>query len=312
MTYRGHRVSGWKTGTTWLLVLAVAACGYRPFVPGGEPDTPTVRTEPGYREVRAGDTLYSIAWEAGLDYRDVAAWNNIPPPYLIKPGQKIRLQTPPGGTDKALPGRNVHTVTRGETLYSIAQRYGLSVHDLAARNDIPPPYVIRPGQTLRLDVSAAAAAAVRAPSEEGVSRPRTPAPAVEQSKTTRERAARVGPWVWPAQGEILERFSPTGPNKGIDIGGRLGQPVLAAAPGTVVYQGSGLRGYGQLIIIKHDADFVSAYAHNNKIYVQEGDVVKGGQKIAEMGNSGTDRVKLHFEIRYRGVPVDPLDHLPKR
>jgi lipoprotein NlpD len=109
----------------------------------------------------------------------------------------------------------------------------------------------------------------------------------------------------------LSRFG-TGGAKGVDIGGKPGQSVTAAAPGTVVYQGSGLRGYGQLIIVKHNTDFLSAYAHCDKIVVREGNVIKRGQKIAEMGSTGTDRVKLHFEIRYRGTPVDPLDYLPKR
>jgi lipoprotein NlpD len=125
-------------------------------------------------------------------------------------------------------------------------------------------------------------------------------------------AARKLSWMWPAQGELLERFTANGPNKGIDIAGKTGQPILAAEAGQVVYQGSGLRGYGQLIIIKHDDDFLSAYAHCDKIYVREGNVIKRGQKIADMGSTGTDRARLHFEVRYRGAPVDPLDYLPRK
>ena len=121
-----------------------------------------------------------------------------------------------------------------------------------------------------------------------------------------------GSWAWPTEGKILARFNAKGPNKGIDIGGRKGQAIRAAARGTVVYQGSGLRGYGKLIIIKHNADFLSAYAHSDRIYVREGNVIKRGQKIAEMGSSGTNRVKLHFEIRRRGIPVNPLKYLPKK
>lgn len=119
-------------------------------------------------------------------------------------------------------------------------------------------------------------------------------------------------WLWPTQGDLLERFSANGPNKGIDIAGKKGQPIIAAETGQVVYQGSGLRGYGQLIIIKHNADFLSAYAHCDKIYVKEGNVIKRGQKIADMGSSGTDRAMLHFEVRYRGAPVDPLAYLPRK
>jgi lipoprotein NlpD len=122
----------------------------------------------------------------------------------------------------------------------------------------------------------------------------------------------AGGWLWPAQGTLLERYRPNAALKGIDIGGSKGQPVSAAAAGQVVYQGSGLRGYGQLIILKHSADYLSAYAHCDRIYVKEGDMVKRGQKIADMGASGTDRVKLHFEIRYRGTPVNPLEHLPRK
>ena len=111
---------------------------------------------------------------------------------------------------------------------------------------------------------------------------------------------------------LLERYSASGPNKGIDIAGKKGQPIVAAAAGQVVYQGSGLRGYGQLIIIKHNADFLSAYAHCDTIYVKEGNVIKQGRKIALMGNSGANQVMLHFEIRYRGAPVDPQDYLPRK
>lgn len=120
-----------------------------------------------------------------------------------------------------------------------------------------------------------------------------------------------GFWAWPAVGRVLSRYS-EGDSKGLDIIGTRGQPVHAAASGRVVYQGSGLRGYGQLIIIKHNDEFLSAYAHNDRIYVKEGDVVKRGQKIADMGSSGSDRVKLHFEIRRQGIPIDPLKYLPKR
>ena len=120
-------------------------------------------------------------------------------------------------------------------------------------------------------------------------------------------------WAWPANGVLISRFSSNGSlNKGIDIAGELGQPVLAASDGTVVYAGSGLRGYGELVIIKHSDTYVSAYGHNRRLLVQEGQKVKAGQKIAEMGSTGTDRVKLHFEVRRQGKPVDPLQYLPKR
>jgi lipoprotein NlpD len=120
-------------------------------------------------------------------------------------------------------------------------------------------------------------------------------------------------WRWPASGRVLVPFNGNnGLNKGIDIDGNLGQPVLAAAAGEVVYAGSGLRGYGKLLIIKHNQNYLSAYAHNQRLLVQEGDVVKMGQRVADMGSSGTDRVKLHFEIRRDGTPVDPMRYLPRR
>ncbi len=124
---------------------------------------------------------------------------------------------------------------------------------------------------------------------------------------------RPGAWQWPTHGALISRFSAgSQPHKGIDLTGRMGEPVHAANSGTVVYAGSGVRGYGNLLIVKHDAVFLSAYAHNSKLLVQEGETVRAGQKIAELGDSGTDRVKLHFEIRRHGSPVDPLKILPRR
>ncbi|MFQ5757286.1 MAG: peptidoglycan DD-metalloendopeptidase family protein [Acidiferrobacterales bacterium] len=287
-----------------LLIFAVlvTACGYRPTTPSSDPRRGERAPGPEYYLVSAGDTLYSITWEAGRNYRDVARWNGIRPPYLLKPGQVIRLSPP--ASAGAGSGKKKRTVVAGDTLYSIAAESGVDVRDLARWNDVPPPYVIKPGQALRLSPpqpkSASAGSRSRALSSSGTSRSAGQAP------------VKVDSWVWPTAGPILARFSHEGSNKGLDIGGRRGQTIRAAAPGKVVYKGSGLRGYGQLIIVKHNRDFLSAYAHADRIYVAEGDVIKRGQKIAAMGGSGTDRVKLHFEIRYRGSPVDPLKYLPKR
>jgi lipoprotein NlpD len=129
----------------------------------------------------------------------------------------------------------------------------------------------------------------------------------------RPPAPRPGAWQWPAAGKLIQRFSAGAqPHKGVDIDGRSGDPVYAANSGSVVYAGNGVRGYGNLLIVKHDETFLSAYAHNSKLLVKEGDVVRGGEKIAEIGDSGTDRVKLHFEVRKQGNPVDPLKILPGR
>jgi lipoprotein NlpD len=142
-----------------------------------------------------------------------------------------------------------------------------------------------------------------------VAAPKPAAPNTPIKPVTRSASG----WAWPAGGTVIGRFSSNGSlNKGIDIAGELAQPVLAASDGAVVYAGSGLRGYGELVIIKHSDTYVSAYGHNRRLLVQEGQQVKAGQTIAEMGSTGTDRVKLHFEIRRQGKPVDPLQYLPKR
>lgn len=223
-----------------------------------------------------------------------------------------------------------HVVQRGETLYQIAFRYGWDWKALAANNNLRQPFTIYPGQRISLEkrsASSVARAAIPTPAtSSGSSAPvrTTPAPVpapvkstaqtqtvTEKPKPTPAPAALTG-WQWPAQGPLIARFqSNASLNKGIDIAGQLGQPIFAAANGTVVYAGRGLIGYGDMIIIKHDDDFLSAYAHNSRLLVKEGEQVRVGQKIAEMGSSGTDRVKLHFEIRRRGQPVDPLGYLPK-
>lgn len=222
--------------------------------------------------------------------------------------------------DRMAPHSNkltYHIVSRGETLYSIAWRYGVDYKDLARRNGINRQYTIFPGQKVYLSGAAPKAKAstkvVKAPASRSIpSRSKSTTKVVkapDNVKTTNSRLV----WQWPATGEVLAGFSSQKSlNKGVDINGRLGESVLAAAPGVVVYAGSGIRGYGKLLIVKHNEHYLSAYAHNSKLLVQEKGVVKAGQKIAEIGNSGTDRSKLHFEIRREGKPVDPLQYLPKR
>ncbi|MCZ6732126.1 MAG: peptidoglycan DD-metalloendopeptidase family protein [Gammaproteobacteria bacterium] len=272
-------------------------------MPVTEESTPQRYPESEYRTVAAGDTLYSIAWEAGRDYRELAKWNSIRPPYIVRPAQRIRLYPPSYG--KKSVGSSYRVVVAGDTLYSIAADVGIHYRQLAEWNNIRHPYVIRPGQRLRVIRPGKLATATQQRSTKSPSRAKTLSKAPPKATAT-------GPWVWPTDGPILARFTPNGANKGLDIGGNRGQTVRAAAAGQVVYQGSGLRGYGQLIIVKHNGEFLSAYAHCDRIYVEEGDVIKVGQKIAAMGGSGADRVKLHFEIRYRGSPVDPLKYLPRK
>ncbi|MES2674210.1 MAG: peptidoglycan DD-metalloendopeptidase family protein [Pseudomonadota bacterium] len=229
-----------------------------------------------------------------------------------------------------------HVVAHGDTLYSIAWRYGLDYHSLAAVNRIKQPYLIHSGQKIRIDL---VASKVNAYSPKTISAARLPdnnqqtnsarsKPAYSNRETKKRSGIKTNStnsyatnaalqstlkWQWPASGRLLASFQGAiGSNKGIDIEGKLGESVIAAAAGQVVYSGSGLRGYGNLLILKHNEIFLSAYAHNNKLLVKEGDFVKAGQRIADMGLSGTDRIKLHFEIRSEGKPVDPQKYLPVR
>lgn len=224
-----------------------------------------------------------------------------------------------------------HVVKRGETLYEIAFRYGRDWKELGAANGLREPFIIYPGQQISLSSGAAQATRPAMVSRPAPARAQTTpvparsAPSARSNPQVAAQASRPTPpaktvslpanvagWAWPVQGPLLSRFQSNGSlNKGIDIAGQLGQPVKAAASGAVVYAGRGLLGYGEMIIVKHDETYLSAYAHNSKLLVSEGDQVKVGQVIAEMGSSGTDRVKLHFEIRRKGQPVDPLSYLPK-
>ena len=251
-----------------------------------------------------------------------------------------------GGTRAQTITTGHHTVQRGETLYQIAFRYGWDWKELASVNNLRAPYTIYPGQRISLGRASRSAGATiaaapvtpRPTAAPGPARsasaavpsapPVTSTSAVENSRNTsvanRSPASAARPaeaasaavsaagWSWPARGQLLARFQSNGSlNKGIDIAGQLGEPVRAASDGAVVYAGRGLIGYGDMIIIKHDETYLSAYAHNSRLLVKEGDQVKVGQVIAEMGSSGTDRVKLHFEIRRKGQPVDPLAYLPR-
>ena len=210
-------------------------------------------------------------------------------------------------------------VQRGDTLYGLAFRNGIDFRDLASWNGIGSPYTIYPGQTLRLYPSSGS----RPPAGTGTAatgisttpRPATP-PATSTPKPPPPQAAPVNSgfsWRWPADGHVVGRFIAGDATKqGIDIAGSGGQAVRAAADGVVVYSGAGLVGYGELIIVKHSEAWLSAYGHNRRRLVNEGQNVKAGQQIAEMGSSGASREMLHFEIRYNGKPVDPQQYLPAR
>jgi lipoprotein NlpD len=248
---------------------------------------------------------------------------------------------PPLIVERSLSGTGLasHTVSAGETLYSIALRYDSDYHELARLNRLDSSYTIHPGQTLRLRgetprVAAAEPVPVVKKKTDGISHPvkkaAPPKPGIatgdtfvakkttsgssgQPESTAKSRASSSLVWGWPARGAVLVQFGSHGvAGKGLDIAGRRGDSVQAAAAGTVVYAGTGLVGYGKLLIVRHDDDYISAYAHNDRFLVKEGERVKLGQVIAEMGASGTDREKLHFEIRERGKPVDPMRFLPAR
>ncbi len=268
--------------------------------------------------VKAGDTLYAIAWMYGLDFQEVARYNGIEAPYAIYSGQILKL-------DLDDPSAGRYVVKRGDSLSQIAANHGTSMTELVRMNNLKKPYTIHPGQLLQLRKapisSTAGTQADRDPQQnivqKGAAAPAQGLAAVkgkEYSRTVSEQNYnKVLTWQWPTKGRVVQGFSLSEQgNKGIDVAGTRGQAVVAAAAGKVVYAGSALRGYGNLIIIKHNEDYLSAYAHNDVLRVQEQQEVKAGQRIADMGSSDAQDVRLHFEIRYRGQSVNPVRFLPKR
>lgn len=219
-----------------------------------------------------------------------------------------RVSTPKYGATVA--------VRRGDTLYRLATNNGISPLDLATWNDIAPPYTIYPGQRLKLFPGGGRRSSTTAaprPTTSPATRP--PTTSSVGPATSPPAAATSSPfsWRWPTEGQLVGTYQSGDPiRQGIDIAGAGGQPVRAAAAGVVVYSGSGLVGYGELVIIKHNDEWLSAYGHNRARLVNEGQVVNAGQQIAEMGRSGAARDMLHFEIRYNGKPVDPQRYLPGR
>lgn len=205
---------------------------------------------------------------------------------------------------EAIPKKGYYKVLRGDTLYSIAWRYGLDYDYLANRNHIFSPYKIHVGQKIYLRGKVIQSTQPSLPTKTVTSGGKTPLPV---TVVPHEPNKPVSAWYWPAHGQLIGRFC--GENHGINISGCLGDPIFATAAGKVVYCGNGLRAYGNLIILKHNSTYLSAYAHNSRVLVKAGEWVKGGQKIAEMGDTGTHRVMLHFEIRRSGQSVNPLDYL---
>jgi len=264
---------------TALVVLSLgllASCGTHQPAPVEERSTLVGKRQlnaDGTYSVREGDTLYAIAFHYFMDPQDLARWNGIVRPYVIRPGQKLRMLAPPPGS--------VTTAGSGAVKVSAAK----------------PP-----------------AQATTTPSQQPTPPPRVPAekPAVAQ-KPDALVAADPDSWIWPTQGRVLRGYVPNNPARnGLDITGEEGQGVNASAAGEVVYSGNGLIGYGELIIIRHSEKMLSAYAHNRVRLVKEGERVAHGQKIAEMGRNPANEPLLHFEIRVRGKPVNPTNYLPKK
>lgn len=253
--------------------------------------------KPGYYTVKPGDTLIRVGLESGQNWRDIQRWNQLDNPDLIEVGQVLRV-VPPGQDPTQVATRPVVTPR-------------IESRPLDAKPAPVPPVVVAPAVPVpggpAAPASTAASATTPAPAPAAMPAPPAPAPV---AAPVREGDDNVN-WMWPAQGAVVGSFEDTR-NKGVAIGGKPGDPVYAAADGRVVYAGSGLRGYGNLVIIKHNETLLTAYAHNQSLLVREDQVVRRGQKIAEMGSSDTDRVKLHFEVRRRGKPVDPTKVLPAR
>ncbi|MCU6433159.1 peptidoglycan DD-metalloendopeptidase family protein [Undibacterium sp. Jales W-56] len=254
--------------------------------------------------VKKGDTLFRIALDHGQSYSDIVTWNNLKNPNDIKVDQVLRIAPPDGsasvqtGAVVSSPGAEVRPLS---SLNPSANKTG-------PRGDKRP---YSEAALAEMQKSDAPNATVVAPVVASVSKPEIATPPKPVDLAPAPAETESVDWMWPADGKVIAGYDEA-KNKGLDISGKLGQDVLAAGAGKVMYAGSGIRGYGNLVIIKHTNTLLSAYAHNKAILVKEGQAINKGQKIAEMGNSDSDAVKLHFEIRQQGKPVDPSKFLPRQ
>lgn len=257
--------------------------------------------------VRKGDTMFLIAYISGMDVRDLAALNNIPEPYKLSVGQTLKVNNSTAATSASAPAPTHSAPAAAAQPQQPAVTYTPGPNGTAYGSDgtIVGPIKSTAGVAPTTATNSVNTVPVTAEPAAPVSQPVTTMPAATTNNSNIT-------WIWPTKGNVIQGFSNSdGGNKGIDIGGSRGQAVYAAAPGRVVYAGNALRGYGNLIIIKHNDDYLSAYAHNETILVKDQQQVTAGQQIAKMGSSGTNSVKLHFEIRYKGKSVNPTTYLPK-
>ena len=270
--------------------------------PAPAPEEP--KDERGMYIVKRGDTLIRIALDHGLNYRDLAAWNNISNPDDIKLGQLLRVTAPEGVVTSpvSIPVPEVRSVPAPKKSTPRGDKRPYSDVAMAEMQKSERGDNGKPDSKPERTADAAPAPAAT---------PAAAAPAIVPGATVTATDDEKLSWMWPSDGKIIATFD-EGKNKGIDIAGRAGQPVMASAAGKVMYAGSGIRGYGNLVIVKHSNSLLSAYAHNRSIVVKEGQTVTKGQVVAEMGDSDADSVKLHFEIRQQGKPVDPSRFLPTR
>ena len=261
--------------------------------------------------VKRGDTLFYIAWVTGNDFRDLAQRNNVPAPYALNVGQVLQVGNASGqpitgenavsqASARASGGATATTTSAQKSTAVVASQptitYSESSGEQSATKMLPNN---KPATTTTTVV-----APVTAPTTVSTTQP---------TASSTSTSSPISSWRWPTDGKVIENFSGAeGGNKGIDIAGSKGQAIVATADGRVVYAGNALRGYGNLIIIKHNDDYLSAYAHNDTMLVREQQEVKAGQKIATMGSTGTSSTRLHFEIRYKGKSVNPLQYLPQR
>jgi lipoprotein NlpD len=308
---------------TLLLVFScLAGCGSSPPAPVVDirPGTATATAaaapltvpaaaelKPGYYVVKKSDTLYSIALEHGQAYRDVAAWNNLDDPNKIHIGQQLRV----------VP---LETAAVAETRPVLSSGGPIEMRaDGVASAPLSTPLTAASGGSVKREPKGgkmpyseqALALLQKADAAPVVGAPAVTAPAEKTTEIAPSTTGDSVDWVWPGGGKVIAAFV-EGTTKGVDLSGRNGDPVIAAAGGKVVYVGTGIRGYGKMVIIKHNAAFLSVYAHNSQILVKEDQMVAKGQKIAEVGSSDADQAMLHFEIRHLNKPVDPLKYLPGR
>lgn len=301
-----------------VMLLVLTACGTRRPAPveerGNWRRPPVAATKSASYTVATGDTLYSIAFRFNVDWRELARWNNIRSPYLIHPGDRLRLTAPPAQRSVAARKSSSSKQTDGKKQSASPKSSSSGASSGSSKATTRPTT----GKTTSKSPSAASKssskARAKAPNSSigsGTSSATKNSP--KKSSSAGVKKASGVEWRWPVPGRVIRGFNPNSVGReGLDLAGKVGETVRAAASGTVVYSGRGLIGYGELIIIKHNDRLLSAYGHNRKRLVQEGDQVKAGQAISEMGQNSSGDVQLHFEIRVEGKPQNPINYLPRR